>query len=149
MGGIHCSDHTTPLYPQKLALNFADKWQSSVSIVRLRTRGHGVFCFCFLFVTLFYKHSMNLLPHNALNGTVLLLATKVLYELYFSKSSVYTWWIKHCISGSCNKNEEVWSFLWMIHTCMLNVTYPSLTTSPWDHIYTQDSNAYITFHDQV
>jgi hypothetical protein len=26
--GIHRSDHATPLYPQKLAVNFVDKWQS-------------------------------------------------------------------------------------------------------------------------
>jgi hypothetical protein len=26
--GIRCADHATPLYPQKLALNFADKWRS-------------------------------------------------------------------------------------------------------------------------
>jgi hypothetical protein len=32
----------TPLYPQKLALNFVDKWQSLIGIVRLRTKGHGV-----------------------------------------------------------------------------------------------------------
>jgi hypothetical protein len=37
-----CPDHATPLYPQKLALNFVDKWRSSVGIVRLRTKGHGV-----------------------------------------------------------------------------------------------------------
>jgi hypothetical protein len=26
--GICCADNATPLYPQKLALNFANKWQS-------------------------------------------------------------------------------------------------------------------------
>jgi hypothetical protein len=24
---VHCADHMTPLYPQKLALKFADQWQ--------------------------------------------------------------------------------------------------------------------------
>jgi hypothetical protein len=38
----------TPLYPQKLALTFVDKWQSSVGIVRLRTKGHGVCLFGWL-----------------------------------------------------------------------------------------------------
>jgi hypothetical protein len=37
------ADYATPLYAQKLALNFVDKWRSSVGIVRLRTKGHGVF----------------------------------------------------------------------------------------------------------
>jgi hypothetical protein len=27
-GGIRRVDHATPLYPQKLALNFANKWRS-------------------------------------------------------------------------------------------------------------------------
>jgi hypothetical protein len=35
-----------PLYPQKLALNFANKWWL-LSIVRLRTKGHGVCLFCY------------------------------------------------------------------------------------------------------
>jgi hypothetical protein len=26
--GIRCADHATPLYPQKLALNFIDTWRS-------------------------------------------------------------------------------------------------------------------------
>jgi hypothetical protein len=34
----------TPIYPQKLTLNFV-KWQSSVGIVRLRTKGHEVCSF--------------------------------------------------------------------------------------------------------
>jgi hypothetical protein len=41
------TDQATPLYPQKLALYFVDKWRSSGDIVRSRTKGHGV---CFLFV---------------------------------------------------------------------------------------------------
>jgi hypothetical protein len=28
LSGIHCTDHVTPIYPQKLALNFADKWRA-------------------------------------------------------------------------------------------------------------------------
>jgi hypothetical protein len=36
------ADHATPLYPQKLALNFVTRGHS-VGIVRLRTKGHGVF----------------------------------------------------------------------------------------------------------
>jgi hypothetical protein len=35
--------HATPLCPQKLALNFTNKWRSSVGIVRSRTKGHEVF----------------------------------------------------------------------------------------------------------
>jgi hypothetical protein len=43
--GILRADHATPLYPVKLALNFAYKWRS------LRwTKGHGVCSFFFLFV---------------------------------------------------------------------------------------------------
>jgi hypothetical protein len=47
--GIRRTDHTTPLYPQKLALNFVDKWWSSVGIVHLRAKGHGVCFLCFFF----------------------------------------------------------------------------------------------------
>jgi hypothetical protein len=43
--------YNTPLYPQKLALNFANKWPS-LGVVRLWTKGHGV-CFCFMGV---YNH---------------------------------------------------------------------------------------------
>jgi hypothetical protein len=55
--GICRADHATPLYPQKLALNFVNKWWSLTKagtkfcqqvvvaqsgIVRLQTKGHGV-----------------------------------------------------------------------------------------------------------
>jgi hypothetical protein len=39
-------DHATPIYPQKLALNFVDKWGSLVGVVHLRTKGHGVCLLC-------------------------------------------------------------------------------------------------------
>jgi hypothetical protein len=42
--GIRRADHATLLYLQKLALKFADQWQSSVGIVRLRAKSHSV-CF--------------------------------------------------------------------------------------------------------
>jgi hypothetical protein len=37
------ADHATPLYAQKLALNFANKWWSSVGVVHSRTRVYRVF----------------------------------------------------------------------------------------------------------
>jgi hypothetical protein len=40
--GILRADHATPLYPQKLALNFAESGGRSVGIVHLRTKGRGV-----------------------------------------------------------------------------------------------------------
>jgi hypothetical protein len=47
--GIRRADHATPLYPQKLALNFGNRWLSlGAGIVRLQTKGHGV-CFWLLF----------------------------------------------------------------------------------------------------
>jgi hypothetical protein len=33
-------DHATPLYPQKLALNFAEKWQSLSRYSSLVTKSH-------------------------------------------------------------------------------------------------------------
>jgi hypothetical protein len=43
-GGIRSAGHATPLYPQKLALNFADKWRS-LGRDLLKTNGHGVCLF--------------------------------------------------------------------------------------------------------
>jgi hypothetical protein len=44
-------DHVTPLYPQKLALKFADQRRSSVVIVRLQTKSHGVsFCISIIII---------------------------------------------------------------------------------------------------
>jgi hypothetical protein len=40
--GIRCADHSTPLYPQKLALTSLTSGGRSVGIVRLRTKSHGV-----------------------------------------------------------------------------------------------------------
>jgi hypothetical protein len=39
--GHERADHATPLYPQKLALNFIDKWRS-LGIVRLQTKGMNI-----------------------------------------------------------------------------------------------------------
>jgi hypothetical protein len=36
--GIHCTDHVTPLYPQKLALTSSTGGGRSVGIVRSRTK---------------------------------------------------------------------------------------------------------------
>ena len=36
--GIRCADHVTPLYPQKVGTNFADRGGRSVGIVRSRTK---------------------------------------------------------------------------------------------------------------
>jgi hypothetical protein len=39
---IRRADHTTPFYPQKLALNFVESSGRSVGIFHLRTKGQGV-----------------------------------------------------------------------------------------------------------
>ena len=45
--GTRCTNHVTPLYPQKLALTSPTGGDRSVGMVRSRTKSHGVF-FSFL-----------------------------------------------------------------------------------------------------
>jgi hypothetical protein len=40
--GVPLRYHAIPLYPQNLALNFADNWVRSVGIFRLLIKGHEV-----------------------------------------------------------------------------------------------------------
>jgi hypothetical protein len=42
--GIHRADHVIPLYPQKLAINFADKWRSLGRYSSLADEGPRSFC---------------------------------------------------------------------------------------------------------
>jgi hypothetical protein len=51
-GGIRCTDHATPLYPQKLALISPTSGGRSVGIVRSRTEATEVFFFFAIYVQL-------------------------------------------------------------------------------------------------
>jgi hypothetical protein len=48
--GTRCTDHVTPLYPQKLALTSPTGGGRSVSVVCLRTKGDGVCLFAYAFI---------------------------------------------------------------------------------------------------
>jgi hypothetical protein len=48
-----------PLYPQKLALIFADQRRSTLGIVRMPTKSHGVRSFVFVFAVINRRGSNN------------------------------------------------------------------------------------------